>query len=607
MSQTSFRTHTCGELNAKSIGKNVKLVGWVNSRRDHGGIIFIDLRDRYGLTQIVLDPKQKGLTDADKLRREDCLQIVGNVRNRPSGTINKAMPTGEVEIGAEHLNILNKSEVSPIEVDDRIESNEEIRLKYRYLDLRRPSMQARLLARHTAAQATRQYLSSQNFMEIETPMFVKTTPGGARVFKVPSRVHAGKFYALPESPQMYKQLLMVSGCDRYFQLARCMRDEDLRADRQPEFTQIDIEASFIDREDIYFIIEGLLKHIFKQVLNKDIKTPFQRLTFHEAMSKYGSDKPDLRFGLELVDVSKIVKDSEFSVFTNSLAKKGVVYCLNAKGCGKFSRKEIDELIEIAKLYKLPGLAWAKVVSGKLESSITKYLSEKIQKELIKAASAKDDDLLLFAADEFEKACTGLGHVRLSVGKKLNLMKKDEFKFCWITDFPLYEWNEDVNAWQARHHIFTSPLDEDLNLLEKDPSKVRAKAYDIVLNGVEIGGGSIRIHNRYIQTRTLKVTGLTYEEAEKRFDFLLNAFKYGAPPHGGIALGFDRLCALLCGLDDIREVMAFPKNKAAESPMDESPQEWTPGFLKELHIQLDEVAKEALRKEIEDRKANKIRG
>lgn len=589
MLSTQLRTHTCGEITKREIKKEVKLCGWVNSRRDHGGIIFIDLRDRYGFTQIVLDPKK--FPEADKLRREWCIQITGKVRTRPKDMENDKIKTGEIEIEVSSLKILNESEVPPFEVDDRIEANEELRLKYRYLDLRRPIMQEHLLVRHKAAQAAREYLSSENFLEIETPMLVKTTPGGARVFKVPSRTHPGKFYALPESPQMYKQLLMVSGCDRYFQLARCLRDEDLRVDRQPEFTQIDIELSFIDREDIYKNVEGLLKHVFKKVLSLDTKTPFQRLTYHEAMSRYGSDKPDLRFSLELVDMTETMKKSNFSIFKNVIDKKGVVYCLNAKKCGKFSRTEIEELIDVAKVHHLSGLAWIKVEKGlKLESSIVKYIPDKLHKELIKSVKADEGDLLLFAAEQFEKALTALGEVRLHLGKKLKLINPKEYKFCWITDFPAFEFNQETNSWQAKHHIFTAPLDEDIKNIEKNPEKVRAKAYDIVLNGVEIGGGSIRINRRDIQTKMLQVTGLSYEEAEKKFDFLLNAFRYSAPPHGGIAIGFDRLCALLCGINDIREVIAFPKNKAAENPMDESPQSWTSEFLKELNLKLETVKK-----------------
>jgi len=585
---TSMRTHSCGDLTEKDIKKEVKLCGFVANRRDHGGIIFIDLRDKYGFTQVVLDPKK--IPEAIKLKREYCIQILGVVKQRPKGMENKSINTGQVEIEAKSLTVLSESDIPPFEVDDRMEASEELRLKYRYLDLRRPKMQQHLILRHKAAQASREYLSSQNFTEIETPLLVKTTPGGARVFKVPSRIHHGKFYALPESPQMYKQLLMVAGCDRYFQIARCLRDEDLRIDRQPEFTQIDLEMSFIDREDIYIVIEGLLKNIFKEAINLDIKTPFLKMSYHDAMSKYGSDKPDLRFGLELKDVTEIMRYSDFNVFKSVIDKKGVVYCLNAKGCGKFSRKEIDELAELAKVYHLLGLAWIKIEKGKLEGSITKFISEKLQKELIKAVDAKDNDLLLFTAEQFEKAVIALGEIRLHIAKKADIINSKDYKFCWITDFPSFEIDAETDSWVAKHHIFTAPLDEDIKYIEKNPEKVRAKAYDVVLNGVEIGGGSIRINKKEIQTKMLQVTGLTYEEAQKKFDFLLNAFKYGAPPHGGIAIGFDRLCALLCGINDIREVIAFPKNKAAENPMDDSPQDWLPSQLKELGMKLDFIKK-----------------
>ncbi len=587
------RTHTCGELTKKELQKEVTLSGWVNTRRDHGGIIFIDLRDRYGITQVVIDPshKKEAHQESEKLGREWVIQVTGHVRARPAGMTNSKLVTGEIEVLADHIEILNIAETPPFEIDDRTLANEEIRLKYRYLDLRRPTMQKRLMLRHKAAQAAREYMTSQNFIEIETPMLQKTTPGGARVFKVPSRVHPGKFFALPESPQICKQLLMVSGMDRYFQIAKCLRDEDLRADRQPEFTQIDLEMSFVDEIDVQTTVENLLSHLFKKTLNTTIPIPFPRMTFHDAMSKYGSDKPDLRFGLEFVEVTDIVKHSDFGIFKSVADKKGKIFCLNAKGASKFTRTEIEELIEIAKLYKLPGLAWIKV-TGKnvLESSIVKYLSTAIQAQLITAANAQEGDLLLFAADEFEKAANALGQVRLHIGKKLGLVKEGEYNFLWVTDFPLYEWNEETNSWQARHHIFTHPKIEDMDKLETAPGEVRAKAYDVILNGTEIGGGSIRIHRKDTQTRVLKVIGLDYEAAEKRFDFLLTAFKYGAPPHGGLAIGFDRLVALMCGINDIREVIAFPRNKASENPLDDSPQDWTPEFLKELNLKLDIVKK-----------------
>jgi len=587
------RTHTCGELTKKDINKEATLCGWVQTRRDHGGVVFIDLRDRYGITQIVFEPQHNKETHskAEKLGREYVIQVTGHVRLRPSGMANAKISTGDIEVLADTITILNTSEVPPFEIEDRNVASEDLRLTYRYLDLRRGVMQQRIINRHKAAQAAREYLTAQNFVEIETPILQRTTPGGARVYKVPSRVHPGKFFALPESPQIYKQLLMVSGMDRYFQFPKCLRDEDLRADRQPEFTQIDMEMSFIDEKDIQTVVEGMVKTIYKKVLNVDLKTPFPRITFHEAMNKYGSDKPDLRFGLEFVDVTETVKHSDFNVFKSVADKKGKIMCLNAKGAGKFTRTEIEELIEIAKTHKLGGLAWMKVIGkNALESNIVKFFSPALQAQLIEETKAQEGDLLLFAADEWEKAATALGHVRLHLGKKLNLIK-DEFNFLWVVDMLAFEWNEDINGWQARHHIFTAPKEEDMDKLETSPGEVRSQAYDLVLNGWEVGGGSIRIHKKDVQTRVLKVIGLEYEDAVKRFDFLMEAFKYGTPPHGGIALGFDRLTALMNGTTDIREVIAFPRNKAAENPMDHSPQDWHPEFLKELNLKLDIVKKQ----------------
>ena len=585
------RTHTCGELTSKDDNKKVVLEGWSNTRRDHGGVIFIDLRDRYGLTQVVFDPKHnsKSHSAAEKIAMEDVLRVTGKVRPRKEGMINPNMNTGEIEVIVDELEIINKAETPPIEIDDRKLASEELRMKYRYLDLRRPAMVRNLTIRHNAAQAARKYLSSQNFLEIETPLLVRTTPGGARVYKVPSRVSPGKFYALPESPQIYKQILMVSGIDRYFQLAKCLRDEDLRIDRQPEFTQIDMEMSFVDEVDVQTVIEGMLKAMFKEAINVNLKTPFPRMTYDNAMSKYGSDKPDIRFGLELCDVTASLKNTKFTVFKSVIEKNGKVLCLNAKNCAKFSRTEIEELIEVAKTYKLSGLAWAKVTpENKIESSITKYFTETELSTLSKAAAAKPNDLLLFAAEEFEKAATALGQVRLHLGRKLNLMKNGDYKFLWITEFPLFEMVDDTL--QARHHIFTMPRPECMDDLEKDPLKVKGILYDAVLNGVELGSGSIRIHRKDIQEKVLKVIGINYDAAAKTFDFLLEAFKYGAPIHGGFALGFDRICALMCGTNDIREVTAFPKTKAGECLMDGSPQDWTPDFLKELKLTLDVVQK-----------------
>ncbi|MBI4441314.1 aspartate--tRNA ligase [Candidatus Woesearchaeota archaeon] len=588
-----LRTHTCGELTKKDVKKEVTLSGWVQSRRDHGGVIFIDLRDRYGLTQVVFDPSHNKDVHhkAEHIGREWVLQVTGHVRDRREGMVNPKLHTGEIEIITDALAILNEAETPPLEIEDRLPASEELRLKYRYLDLRRPIMQRHLKMRHEAMQAVREYLSSNSFMEIETPMLMRYTPGGARNFLVPARRHPGKFYALPESPQLFKQLLMVSGCDRYFQLARCLRDEDLRADRQPEFTQVDMELSFVDEQDIYNIIEGLLAHLFKKVLNKNVKTPFARLSYEDAMKRFGSDKPDLRFGLELADVGDVVAHSDFGVFKSVLDKKGVVYCLNAKGCGKFSRTEIEQLEAVAKEYHLPGLAWAKVGKNMtLESSIAKYFKPEIQHKLCVTLGAQEGDLLLFAANTFAKALTALGQVRLALGQKLGLIKDDEFAFCWVTEFPLFEWSEDEEKWIAMHHLFTMPKEVDLQYLETNPGKVHARQYDVVLNGTEIGGGSIRIHRKDIQERVLNVVGITYEEAARKFDFLLNAFRYGAPPHGGLALGFDRLVALMNGIQDIRECIAFPKNKAAENPMDGSPGDVAEKQLRELHVKVDILKK-----------------
>ena len=584
------RTHTCGELSEKQNGKEVTLQGWVDTRRDHGGLIFVDLRDRYGITQIVLDPKSEGFGDAAHLRREDCIQVSGKVRIRPEGMSNKKMPTGGIEVYAsEELLILNKSEVPPMEIDDRSMASEDVRMKYRYLDLRRPTMQKRLILRHKLAQIVRNYLSHNNFIEVETPLLVRATPEGARDYLVPSRVHPGKFYALPQSPQLYKQLLMVAGMDRYFQLARCLRDEDLRADRQPEFTQIDLEMSFIDQEDIYLMMEGLIKDMFKEI-DVPVKPPFPRMTYTEAMDRYGSDKPDIRFGIELVNVADIAKDSDFEVFKAAISGGGTVKAINAKGCAAFSRKDIEELTAFVAIYKAKGLAWMKVNDqGKLESSVTKFFSDKVQQQLIKHLKTEKGDLLLFVADHKRNIVdTALGQLRLHLGDRLGLRNPDEYRFLWVYDFPLFEYDEDMQRHVAVHHPFTSPVDDDVKFLDTHPEKIRAKAYDLALNGTEIGGGSIRIHKREVQQKIFRILGIGAEEAERKFGFLLEAFKYGAPPHGGLAFGFDRLTAIMAKVPgtDIMEVIAFPKNKAAESPMDGCPSETDPEQLKELNIKVD---------------------
>jgi len=586
------RTNTCGELTKKQNNKEVTLCGWLNSRRDHGGIIFIDLRDRYGITQIVFDPKHKkeAHKKAEHLNREDVLQVKGKVRPRGKGLENPKLKTGDIEVIIDELIILNKADTPPIEIDNRIEINEDMRLKYRYLDLRKPDMQKNLRIRHTAIKAARDFFDKEGFLEIETPMLAKSTPEGARDYLVPSRVNPGKFYALPQSPQLFKQLLMVSGCDRYFQIVKCFRDEDLRADRQPEFTQIDVEMSFIDEEDIYDINERLMKEIWKKTLNIDVKTPFKRITYDEAMDKYGSDKPDIRFDLPLVDVTEIIKNSDFKVFTDNIKSGGVVKSINVKN-SPLSRKEIDELTDVVKIYDAKGLAWAKMTDNGLESSIVKFFSEKVQKELIKKLQAKKGDLLLFVSDHKHFIVNdALGNLRLNLAKKLNLIPKDTYNFVWITDFPLLEYDEDEQRHMAVHHPFTSPKDEDLKLVEKHPEKAKAKAYDLTLNGVEIGGGSIRIHKREVQELIFKTLGISEREAKIKFGFLLEAFKYGAPPHGGIAFGMDRIAALLTDNESIREVIAFPKTKSAESLMDGSPSEVSEKQLKELNIKLDVVKK-----------------
>jgi len=579
-----MRTNTCGELTKKEIEKEVDLCGWVNSSRDHGGIIFIDLRDRYGLTQIVFDPKHKKKfhSEAESLRREYVIAVKGKVRPRGEGLENPNLKTGEIEIIADSLEILSKAETPPIEVDDRKEANEDVRLKYRYLDLRRPKMQKHLLIRHQAAQAAREFLNKNNFLEIETPILVRATPEGARDYIVPSRVNSGKFYALPQSPQLYKQILMASGCDRYYQFARCLRDEDLRSDRQPEHTQIDLEMSFVNQEDVINLVEGLYKNIMKKVLSIDIKEKFTRITYDKSMEKYGTDKPDLRFDLELIDVTQIVKGCDFKVFSG--AEK--VKCINPED--KFSRNEIDILIDFSTSVGAKGLAWMRVTEKGLESNIVKFFNENIQKNLIKETGAKKGSLLLFVADKEKNVNNVLSKLRVELAKRLELIKENKFKFCWVIDYPLFERDEDENKWIPCHHIFTAPKKGHIKFLEKNPEKVYADLYDLVLNGVELGSGSIREINSKTQQEVMKVIGISKEESEKKFGFLMEAFKYGTPPHGGIGLGFDRIVALMCGYNDIREVIAFPKNKNAECPMDGSPSDVTKEQLKELHIKTDIV-------------------
>jgi aspartyl-tRNA synthetase len=580
------RTHNCNELGKKDIKKKVNLNGWVSSSRDHGGIIFVDLRDKYGLTQIVFDPKheKKLHQEAERLRREDVIAASGIVRGRGKGLENPNLKTGEIEVLADQLEILNKADTPPLEIDDRVDANEDMRLKYRYLDLRRPKMQNHLSIRHEAAHAARDYLNKNSFTEIETPILVRATPEGARDYIVPSRVNPGKFYALPQSPQLYKQLLMVSGCDRYYQFARCLRDEDLRQDRQPEHTQIDVEMSFVNAENVMEMVEGLYKHIMKKVLNIDIKGNFPKISHKESMEKYGTDKPDLRFGLEFLDITDIAKESDFKVF-NSAEK---IKCINPQD--KFSRNVIDDLINFAISVGSKGLAWMRVTDKGLESNIVKFFSTGLQKKLIQKTGAKKGSILFFVADKEKKANEILSKIRVEVAGKLGLIKDKDFKFCWIVDFPMFELGEDENKWQPSHHIFTAPKKEHHDLIEKSPEKVHADLFDLVLNGLELGSGSIRETNPEVQERLMKVIGLSKQEARKKFGFLMDAFKYGTPPHGGMGLGFDRIVALMLGYNDIREVIAFPKNKNAECPMDGSPSIVDDKQLKELNVKVDLVKK-----------------
>ncbi len=584
-----MRTHTCGELSLKDVGNVVKLTGWVHSTRDHGGVIFIDLRDRYGLTQLVFNPeKNKEIHRiAESLRREDVVMIKGAVSARDKDLINNKIATGEIEVFVDEIKVINKAQTPPLEIDDRIEASEEVRMKYRYLDLRRPIMQQRFRFRYLANRTIREFLHKNNFTEIETPMLVRSTPEGARDYVVPSRVHPGKFYALPQSPQLYKQLLMIAGFDRYFQFARCLRDEDLRADRQPEHTQVDLEMSFVSAQDIRDLIENLVKHLFKETLNIELPD-FNVLTYDESMEKYGIDKPDLRFGLELCDVTDIMKESEFKVFKDVIANKGIIKCINPKH--NFSRNDIDDLINFSIKQGAKGMAWMKVTEQGLESNIVKYFPEEVQRKILDRTKAKPGSVLMFIADKPKTTNHVLAVLRNELGKRLNLYNKKEFRFAWIVDFPLFEWNEDEQKWDAAHHIFSMPKEDSIEFIDKDPAKVYGDLFDLVLNGIELGSGSIRVSNPEIQQRLMKVIGITKEEAEEKFGFLLEAYKYGGPVHGGMGLGFDRLLALMLGMNDIREVITFPKNKAAASLLDGSPSPITKEQLKELHINIDLVKK-----------------
>lgn len=589
--QFKTRTHTCGELREAHIGEQVALNGWVDTRRDLGGLIFIDLRDRYGITQIVFEPgfNAEAHIAAGSLRSEFVVSIEGKVRKRPEGTENPALPTGSVDVMVNKLIILNEAKTPPFQIKDEVDTSEDVRLKYRYLDLRRPSMQKNILMRHKMYQVVRQYFDKNNFVEVETPVLMKSTPEGARDYLVPSRLHKGKFYALPQSPQQYKQLLMVSGLDRYFQIVKCFRDEDLRADRQPEFTQIDVEMSFIDQENIFEIVEGLMKVLYKEIWNKDLPA-IPKLSFDEAMEKYGSDKPDLRVDLEMVTLNHVFENTSFKVFNDSIKNNGMITGLLAPGCGEYTRNQLDNLTDFVKKLGAGGLIWMRVKeSGSnvdLEAPIAKFLSEDEKKNIISELKAKPGDLLFILTGSKIKTLSIMGQLRLEMARRLELIKPDaEPKLLWVTDFPLFEWDEQTKRFYAMHHPFTSPRLEDVEFMESDPSKVKARAYDLVLNGSEIAGGSIRIHNADLQSKMFKALGISEEEAEHKFGFLMNAFKFGAPPHGGIAFGFDRLAMIFAGENSIREVIAFPKTASAISIMDDAPSTVDENQLKDLHIKI----------------------
>ena len=580
------RSHRCTEVSSANIGETVTVMGWVQKRRNLGSLIFVDLRDRSGLLQIIFDSNdigEDGFERAGSLRSEYVIAVVGTVEKR-SGAVNENLKTGDIEIRAQQLRILSESLTPPFPVEDGIQTKDDLRLKYRYLDLRRPELQKNLIMRSKIATLTRQFLADEGFLEIETPMLCKSTPEGARDYLVPSRVHPGSFYALPQSPQLYKQLLMCSGYDRYFQLARCFRDEDLRADRQPEFTQIDMELSFVDVDDVIDVNERLLAKLLKEVLNVDVPLPIQRMTWQEAMDRCGSDKPDLRFGIELHDVSDVVKDCGFGVFTSALEAGGSVRGINAYGEGAMPRKKIDALVDLAKTYGAKGLAYLEIhEDGSYKSSFAKFMTEEQLKALVDAMEGKPGDLLLFAADKDQTVWAVLGALRLEIARQKDLLKKDDFRFLWVTEFPQFEYSEEQGRYVAMHHPFTMPMEEDLPMLETEPGKVRAKAYDIVLNGTEIGGGSVRIHQADVQERMFEALGFTQERAHEQFGFLLDAFKYGVPPHAGLAYGLDRLVMLMAGQESIRDVIAFPKVKDASCLMTEAPGTVDAKQLEELSI------------------------
>ncbi len=581
------RSHNCGQLTLGHIGETVTLNGWVQTRRDLGGVLFIDLRDRTGIVQIVFNPDYSGeaLQIADKVRSEYVLSVTGKVVKRDEETINRNLPTGEIEVQITEIEVLNAAKTPPFFIEDGVEVDESLRMKYRYLDLRRPEMYKTMLLRSKAAKIFRDFLDSEGFIEIETPILTKSSPEGARDYLVPSRVHEGEFFGLPQSPQIYKQLLMVGGIERYYQMARCFRDEDLRADRQPEFTQFDIETSFMPQDELLSMMETLMQRLLKETVGVDVAVPFQRLTYAEAMGKYGSDKPDLRFGLELVEMNDIVAASGVKVFASVIEKGGEVKCLNAKGCGTWTRKEIDDLGPYAARYGAKGLAWIQVKDGEFKGPIVKFFTEEEIAAVKERTGAEEGDLLLFSADTKKVVADVLGALRLKIGRQLGLIDDSVFKFAWVTEFPLLGYDEDQKRYVAEHHPFTRPMDEDLHLFESDPGAIRAQAYDIVLNGYEVGGGSQRIYKREIQEKMFDALGFTTEVAYEKFGYLLDAFEYGTPPHGGIAFGFDRLIMLLAGRTNLREAIAFPKTASATDLLMDAPAPVDAIQLEQLHIKL----------------------
>ncbi|MBP2640834.1 MAG: Aspartyl-tRNA synthetase [Firmicutes bacterium] len=586
------RTDSCSNITKEHDGKEIVLCGWVSRRRDHGGLIFVDLRDRSGLVQVVFSPEvnMEAFRKAEHIRTEFVLAVRGTVSLRKAETINPNMKTGEIEVFGVELRILNSANTPPFYIQDNIDVDEIVRLKYRYLDLRRPEMQRNLLLRHQVTKAMRDFFDGEGFVEIETPMLTKSTPEGARDYLVPSRVNPGKFYALPQSPQIFKQILMISGMERYFQIVRCFRDEDLRADRQPEFTQLDVEMSFIDREDILAMMETMISYLFKKTMNTEISLPMQRLSYREAMDRYGSDKPDTRFGMELIDLSAVCKGSDFKVFETVLTGGGQVKAINVKGYAAIPRRELDGLVNYVATYGAKGLAWMCYTAEGIKSPIAKFFSADILDGITNATNAEEGDLLLFVADKPAVVAAALGQLRLEMARRRDLIDPDKLAFLWVMDFPMFEYDEEAKRYVAMHHPFTSPQDEDMEYLETDPGRIKAKAYDMILNGTEIGGGSIRIYTRDIQEKVFKAIGLTSEEANAKFGFLLEAFEYGTPPHGGIAFGLDRLIMLMAKRSSIRDVIAFPKTQSAADVMSQAPSEVAPRQLKELHIKTSVLAK-----------------